>query len=159
MEKAQKWIIIGIILLLAVTVAFIVGASLFPEFRIISRDIAIVVLAVFAMVAFLLIITLLIAVLYVVKSINRLTQETIIPKINATNVKIDEILENTRAITNSVRESAGTANTTTVFVAERVASPIIRVSSLVAGVRAAATSLAHRGQPAEPDAESNSTAG
>lgn len=144
MDKAVKWIVIGLIALLAITIAFIVAATLFPDFRIISRDVAIVLLAVFGIIAFILVIVLLLGVLYAVKSIDRLTREAVLPKIDTTIVKVDEILENTRSITSSVRDSADTATTTTVFVAERVASPVIRVSSLVAGVKAAANTLAHR---------------
>jgi len=79
-----------------------------------------------------------------VKTIQRLTQQEVVPKINTAVVKVDELLDNTRTITARIRDSAETATTTTTFVAERVASPVIRLSSVVAGVRAAASSLAHR---------------
>jgi hypothetical protein len=151
--KAGKWIGIGIALLAIVTIAFIVAASLFPEFRVISRDIAIVILAVFQMIGAILTIVLLIAVLYAVKTIQRLTQQEVVPKINTAVVKVDELLDNTRTITARIRDSAETATTTTTFVAERVASPVIRLSSVVAGVRAAASSLAHRDNGVEKTVE------
>lgn len=144
MDKAGKWIGIGVALILLIAVGFVVAASLFPDFRVISRDIAIVILAVFLMIGALLTIVLLLAVLYAVKSIQKLTREEVIPKINTAVVKVDEIVDATRTIAGSIRDSADTASTTTVFVAEQVASPIIRVSSVVAGVRAAASALAHR---------------
>lgn len=153
MGKAGKWIGIGIALLAIVTIAFIVAASLFPEFRVISRDIAIVILAVFQMIGAILTIVLLIAVLYAVKTIQRLTQQEVVPKINTAVVKVDELLDNTRTITARIRDSAETATTTTTFVAERVASPVIRLSSVVAGVRAAASSLAHRDNGVEKTVE------
>lgn len=148
-EKVVKWVGIGIAIILLITAAFIVAASLSTEFREVSRDIAIVILAVFQMIASLLVIVLLITVLYAVKTINQLTRETVLPKIDTTIVKVDELLETTRVIAGNVRNSSDTATTTTVFVAEHVASPIIRASSLVAGVRAAAISLARRGQETE----------
>lgn len=144
MEKVGKWIGIGVAVLLIITIAYIVAAWFFPDFRVISRDVAIVILAVFQMIAVLLIIVLLLAVLYAIKSINKLTRETVLPKIDVTIGKIDEVIDNTRALAAQARESASTANTTTVFVAERIVSPVIRVSSLMAGVRAAASSLARR---------------
>lgn len=151
MDKAIKWIAIGIALLVFIATAFVVAASLYDDFRIVSRDIAIVILAFFQLVVVLLVIVLLIAVLYAVKSIDQLTRQEVVPKINTTIVKIDEILDNTRAVTMNVRDSSDAATTTTTFVAEQVASPIIRAYSVVAGVRAAASSLAHRGHRRSDD--------
>jgi ABC-type maltose transport system permease subunit len=143
-QGLAKWIGIGVTALLLVTIGFITAAAFVPEFRVISRDIAIVILAVFQMIASLLVVLLLVVLLYTLKTLNQLTQESLIPQLEETRHKLDEVLANLQAITQSIRESADTASTTTVFVAERVASPIIRASSVVAGVRAAASSLAHR---------------
>lgn len=144
-----KWISIGLTVLVIITVGFIVAASLFEEFRLISRDIAIVILAVFQMITAILLIVLLIAILYVVRVVNRLASDTIAPSIATTTVKVNEVLESARSVTGSVRESTSTLSTTTVFVAERVVAPIIRISSLMAGVRAAATNLARRSVKSE----------
>lgn len=145
----NRWIGIGLAILALITIAFIVAAALFPPFREASRDIAIVILAVFQMIAAILTIVLLVAVLYAVQALQRLTRDTIIPKIDTATVKVNEILDNTRVVAGNARDSATTVTTTTVFVAERVVSPIIRVSSLMAGVRAAAGALARRGAPPE----------
>jgi hypothetical protein len=71
------------------------------------------------------------------------------PEITKINTKLDELLDNTRAIVGNVRESSDTITTTTIYTAERVVTPIIRVSGLVAGVRAAASALARRDVQAE----------
>lgn len=144
MKELGKWIGIGVAVLILLTLVFIGLAIFFPDVRVISRDIAIVILAAFQIIATLLMVVLLIAILYAVKSVNDVTQETILPRLDATRARVDEVLENTRAITSNVRSSTDNATTTTVFVAEQVASPIIRVSGLVAGVRAAAGALARR---------------
>jgi hypothetical protein len=62
-------------------------------------------------------------------------------------VKLNEVLDSTRSLASNVRDSASTATQTTAFIGERVVSPIIRISSLVTGVRAAATTLARRDAP------------
>lgn len=154
MDKAGKWIGIGVGIVLLITIGFIVAASLYPTFREISRDVAIVILAVFHLIAALLIIVLLFAVLYAVKSIHKLTHNEVVPKINIAVGKVDELLDNTRVIVSHIRDSTESASVTTNFVAEQVASPIIRVSSVVAGVRAAASTLAHRGNGKESKEQS-----
>ncbi len=145
----SRWIGIGVAILVLVTVAFIIAAALFEGFRVAARDIALVILAVFQMISAILTIVLLIALLYAVRALQTVTRDTIIPKIDTATVKVNEILDHTKVVTGNVRDSASTVTTTTVFVAERVASPIIRISSLVAGVRAAATTLARRGSEPE----------
>lgn len=144
-----KWIAIGIGFITLLLVAFVVSAFLFPGFREAMRDIFIVILAALQLIGAILTIALLIAVLYAVNQINKLAKSGLMPKIDIAMGKLDEVLDNTRAITTTVRDSASTATTTTVFVAERVASPVIRLASLVSGVRAAATALARRDDPAK----------
>ncbi len=141
-----KWIGIGLAVVGIITVAFIVAAYLFPDFRVATRDIAIVILAVFQMIGAILTIVLLLAIIYAVRTINRLARETVMPKVDALSVKIDQLLDSTKAITGNIKDTTTTVSTTTVYVAEQVVSPVIRVSSLLAGVRAAATFLARRGE-------------
>lgn len=150
MKEARKWIGIGTGGILVLTLLYIAAAWMFPSFRVISRDIAIVILAGFMLIATLLSIALLVAVLSMVYAIYKLTQDEVIPKINATTASVDEALATTQAAARSLRQSADNANTTTVFVAEHVASPVIRVSSMVAGVRAAARTLARRDGKKKP---------
>ena len=139
-----KWIGIGLAIIGLITVAFIVAAYLFPDFRVATRDIAVVLLAVFQMIGAILTIVLLIAVLFAVWTIRRVARDTVVPKIDTLTAKLDQVIESTRSITESAKDMASTANTTTVYVAEQVVAPVIRVSSLFAGVRAAATFLARR---------------
>jgi membrane protein implicated in regulation of membrane protease activity len=143
-DSLIKWLKIGGVVLGLLCLGYGVVAFIFPDIREALRDIAIVVLALFQMMAVVLALALLITILYTVKYIHQVTQDTIIPEIKKTNAKLDEVLENTRAIVGNVRDSSDTVTTTTVFTAERVVSPIIRVSGLVAGVRAAAGALARR---------------
>jgi phage-related protein len=140
-----KWIGIGLAVVGIITVAFIVAAYLFPGFREATRDIAIVILAVFQMIGAILTIALLLAIIYAVRSINRLARETVMPKIEMLTGKLDQMIDSTHAITGNLKDTTTTVSTTTVYVAEQVVSPVIRVSSLLAGVRAAATFLARRG--------------
>jgi len=139
-----KWIGIGLAVLGLITIAFIVAAYLFPEFRIATRDIAVVILAVMQMIAVILMIAILLAILYAVWTINRLARNTVLPKIDMLTGKLDQVIENTQSITANVKDTTATASTTTVYIAEQVVSPVIRVASLLAGVRAAARFLARR---------------
>lgn len=146
-----KWIGIGLAVVGIVTVAFIVVAALFPDFRVAARDIAIVILAVFQMIAAILTIALLLAILYAVRMIRRLARDTLAPKIDMLGAKVDLLLDNTRSITDNVRDTTATVSTTTVYIAEQAVSPVIRVAGLIAGVRAAARFLARRGAVEEVD--------
>ena len=140
-----KWIGIGVGALTLLLIGFITAAIILPAgFREGARDIFIVILAALQLIGAILTIALLIAVLYVINQINLLAKTSVVPKVEVLTTKLDQVIENTRAITGNVRDSASTATNTTVFVAERVASPIIRLSSLMTGVRAAATALARR---------------
>jgi hypothetical protein len=141
-----KWIGIGLAILGLITIAFIVAAYIFPDFREATRDIAVVILAVFQMIGAILTIALLIAILYAVRAIRKLANETVMPRVEALTTKIDGLIDNTRTITTNVKDTTATVSTTTVYVAEQVVSPVIRVSGLLAGVRAAATFLARRGE-------------
>lgn len=142
-----KWIGIGLAILAAITIAFIVAVAIFEPFRIVTRDIAIIILAAFQMIGAILTIALLLAILYAVRTIRHLANDRIIPRVEALTNQLDQVLDNTRAITGNVKDTTSTVSTTTVYVAERVVAPVIRVSGLMAGVRAAAAFLARRGQP------------
>ena len=141
-----KWIGIGLAVIGVITIAFIVAAYIFPDFREATRDIAIVILAVFQMIGAILTAALLIALLYAVFAIRKLASETVLPKVELLTTKLDAVIDNTRSITGNVKDTTTSISTTTVYMAERVVSPVIRVSGLLAGVRAAATFLARRGQ-------------
>lgn len=146
-----KWIGIGLAVVVAILVAFIVAAYIFPDFRVATRDIAIVLLAVLTMISIILTIVLLLAILYAVMFIRRLTNETIVPQITDLKAKLDGVVENTREITGSVKDTTTAVSTTTVYIAEKAVSPIIRVAGLLAGVRAAARYVARRDEAPELD--------
>jgi len=146
-----KWIGIGLAVVVVVTVAFIVAAYLFPDFRVATRDIAITIMAVLQMISIILTIVLLVAVLYAVSFIRRLARDTVVPEISALKTRLDGVIDNTRAITGNVKDTTTTVSTTTVYVAERVVAPVIRVAGLMAGVRAGARYLARRGEAPNPD--------
>ena len=142
----KKWIGIGLAVIALITIAFIVAAYIYPDFRIATRDIAVVILAVFQMIGAILTAALLVAIFYVVFAIRRLTNETLVPKVDLLTSKLDGVIDNTRAITTNTKATTSSGGTTTSYVAVQVVSPVIRVSGLVAGVRAAATFLARRGE-------------
>jgi hypothetical protein len=146
-----KWIGIGLAVVVAILIAFIVAAYIFPDFRVATRDIAIVLLAVLTMISIILTIALLLAILYAVMFIRRLTNDTIVPQITDLKNKLDGVVANTREITGNVKDTTTTVSTTTVYIAEKAVSPIIRVAGLLAGVRAAARYVARRDETPELD--------
>ncbi len=141
-----KWIGIGLAILGIITIAFIVAGYIFPDWAANTRDIAIVILAVFQLISAILLIALLLALLFTVLYIRRLARETVLPEIRELRAKLDGVIEHTQAIAGNVKDTTTTVSSTTAYVAERVVSPVIRVSGLLIGVRAAASFLARRGQ-------------
>ena len=93
----KKWIGIGLAVIVLITIAFIVAAYIYPDFREATRDIAVVILAVFQMIGAILTAVLLIAILYAVSAVQRLTNNTIVPKVDMLTAKLDGVIENTRA--------------------------------------------------------------
>jgi hypothetical protein len=142
---------IGIAVVVVILVAFIAAAYIFPDFRVATRDIAIVLLAVLTMISIILTIVLLLAIIYAVMFIRRLTNDTIVPQITDLKTKLDGVVANTRDITGNVKDTTTTVSTTTVYIAEKAISPIIRVAGLLAGVRAAARYVARRDEASELD--------
>ena len=141
-----KWIGIGLAVIGVIAIAFIVAAYIYPDFREATRDIAIVILAVFQMIGAILTAALLVALLWSVFAIRRLAAETVLPKVDLLTSKLDAVVDSTQAIAVNVKDTTTSVSTTTAYMAERVVSPVIRVSGLLVGVRAAATFLARRGQ-------------
>jgi len=141
-----KCIAIGFAAIIAIAIVYVIAAYNYPAFREATRDIAIVILAVFQMIGAILTAALLLALLFTVFYIRRLARDTVVPEIRELRAKLDGLIEHTQAITGSVKDTTTTVSTTTSYMAERVVSPVIRVSSLLIGVRAAASFLARRGQ-------------
>ena len=141
-----KWIGIGLAVLAIILIGFIVAGYMFPDWAANTRDIAVVILAVFQLISVILMIALLLALLFTVLYIRRLARETVLPEIRELRAKLDGVIEQTQSIASTVKDTTTTVSTTTSYVAERVVSPVIRVSSLLIGVRTAASFLARRGQ-------------
>ena len=141
-----KWIGIGLAVIAIIAIAFIVAGYLYPQFAQTSAYIAVVILAVFQMIGAILTAALLVAVLWSVFAIRKLTTETVIPKVDLLTSKLDAVVDSTQAIAVNVKDTTTSVSTTTSYMAERVVSPVIRVSGLLVGVRAAASFLARRGQ-------------
>jgi phosphoglycerol transferase MdoB-like AlkP superfamily enzyme len=146
-----KWIGIAIGLLVAALVGFIVAAVLLgADFRAAWRDVFIVILAALQLIGAIVTIALLVALLFMVHQLDKVARTTIMPRVDDTMVKLNDVLDSTRTLAGNVRDSSNTAVSTTTYVSERVVSPVIRISSLVTGVRTAAQTLARRGQSEEP---------
>ena len=141
-----KWIAIGFAAIIAIAIVYVVAAYNYPAFREATRDIAIVILAVFQIIGSILTVALLLALLYSMVALEKLATQTVLPKVDLLTAKLDEVIEQTQAIAGNVKDTTTTVSTTTSYIADRVVSPVIRVSSLLTGVRAAASFLARRGQ-------------
>lgn len=141
-----RWIGIGLAIILVLSVVFIALLYIYPDFRVATRDVAVVIAAFFQIVTTLLTAALLLAIIYAVRAINNLSQNTLIPRIDALTNKVDQVLDNGRTIAGNVQDTASTVSTTTAYVAEQVVSPFVRIAGMMAGVRAAASYLANRGK-------------
>jgi len=133
----KKWLIIGGIVFAVLIIGLIVLISVNDAWAT-ARDVSVVILAIFEMISTLLMIGLLAILIYAVMALRTLAAETVIPKVSAT---LDQ-----------VKDTAVTAKNTSTYVAEGVATPLIKISSVAAGVKAAATALAQRSprKPYEP---------
>jgi hypothetical protein len=140
-----KWIGIGLGVLTLLLIAFVVGLFLAPVgVREAIRDIFVIIIGLFMLVSTVMTIAVLLGLLFTMSRIERLARGNVLPKLDEAMVKMNEVLDSTRALAATAKDTASNAAGTTQFVSERVVSPIIRVSSLLTGVRAAATSLARR---------------
>lgn len=146
-----RWIIIGVSVVTVILIGFLVAAILYAPFREGSWQIAVTLLAVLQMISAILMVAILFAVLYAINAVNKLARENVVPRVESLSLKVDEVLVSTRAIADNVKEATSTATSTTSYVAEKVVAPVIRVSGLMAGVRATATTLARRGRAPEPN--------
>lgn len=142
-----RWIGIGVGIILAIVAAFIIAASLFPDFRVASRDIAIALIAVFQLIIALLTIVILLVLLYAIKFTRTTITETLVPRLDAIMEQLNQILNDTKAAANTVKDSAVQVSTATTFVSDHVVAPVIRVAGLMAGVQAAVKSLVRRSDP------------
>lgn len=140
----KKWIIIGVVVVLVLAIAFIIAMYMFPEFRVATRDISVVILAFFQLIGTLISIAILFALLYAVQAIDNVARQKLIPRVEGLSLKVDQLVDQSQSVANKVVNTTATVSTTTNYMAEQVVSPLIRVSSMLAGVRAAVTYLARR---------------
>ncbi len=128
----KKWLIIGGVLFAVLIIGLIVLISVTDAWAT-ARDVSVVILAIFQMISTLLMIALLAVLIYAVMALKTLASDTVVPKMSQT---LDQ-----------VRDTAATAKNTSTYVAQGVVTPLIKVSSVAAGVRAAAVALARRNPP------------
>ena len=128
----KRWLILGGILFVLLVGGLIFLISWTNAWAT-ARDVSIVILAIFEMISTLLMITLLAVLIYVLMALRSLASETVVPKVSQT---LDQ-----------VRDTAVTAKSTSTYVAQGIVTPLIKISSVAAGVRAAAIALARRTPP------------
>lgn len=128
----KKWLIIGGVIFAVLIIGLIVLISVADAWDT-ARDVSVVILAIFEMISTLLMIGLLAVLIYAVMALRTIASETILPKVSQT---LDQ-----------VKDTAATAKNTSTYVAQGVATPLIKISSVAAGVKAAAVALARRSPP------------
>ena len=128
----KKWLIIGGVVFAVLVISLIVLISVNDAWQT-ARDVSIVILAIFEMISTLLLIGLLAVLIYAVLALRSVATETVLPKVNQT---LDQ-----------VKDTAVTAKSTSTYVAQGVVTPLIKLSSVAAGVKAAAVALARRNPP------------
>jgi len=128
----KKWLIIGGVISAVLVIGLIVLISVADAWAT-ARDVSIVILAIFQMISTLLMIGLVAILIYAVMALYSVASETVLPKVSQT---LDQ-----------VKDTAETAKNTTTYVAQGVATPLIKISSVAAGVKAAAVALAKRRPP------------
>lgn len=134
----RKWLIVGGVVSLLVIIGLIVLISINDAWQT-AAYVSVVILAIFEVFSVLLLIALLALLIYAVLAIRDLAANTVVPKVSQT---LDQ-----------VKDTAAATKNTTAYVAEGVVTPLIKISSIATGVRAAAVALARRNKPTgyEPD--------
>jgi uncharacterized membrane protein len=125
----RKWLIVGGVVSVLVIVGLIVLISINDAWQT-AAYVSIVILAIFEIFSVLLLIALLAILIYAVLAIRDLANNTVVPKVSQT---LDQ-----------VKDTAAATKNTTAYVAEGVVTPLIKISSIATGVRAAAVALARR---------------
>jgi hypothetical protein len=142
-----KWIGIGLAVLSILGIVFIGVLYWLPDFRVATRDVAIVILATFQLIGTMLTIAILFALFYAVQAMERAARLSLLPRLDSLSAKVDQLVDQTQSIAGKVQDTTAVVSGTTGYVAEQVVAPMIRASGLVAGVRAAIGYLARRDQP------------
>lgn len=142
-----KWIGIGLAVVAILAIVFIGVLYWLPGFREATRDVAVIILALFQLIGTVLTVVILFAVLYAVRAMDRAARLSLLPRLDTLSIKVDQLVDQTQTIAGQVKETTTAVSTTTGYVAEQVVSPVIRASGLLAGVRAAVSYLARRDEP------------
>lgn len=146
-----RWISIGVIAVGIIGLALIVLAYIFPGFREATRDVAIIIMAFFQFISAVLMIAILVAILYTVYKIDSLARNSVVPRINDLSAKVDQLIEISQGVAQNAKDTSDNVRTTAGIVTEQVVAPVIRVSGLVAGARAAGQYLARHVVPRDDD--------
>jgi ABC-type multidrug transport system fused ATPase/permease subunit len=161
--KVLVWVRNGMIITFAVLLILGLGLALLFRFAPVVgsaanlasyKDMWLIFASVLVFSAAFVTVVLLIVVLFLVNYIYQQVQTQVVPRVNELNTKVNQITDkldgvvgNAQGIVGNVRDSSDAVTSTTVFTAEKVVSPVIRVAGLFAGVKAAASALAHRDDP------------
>ncbi len=140
----SKWIGIGLAALTLLAIAFIGVLYWLPDFRVATRDVAIIILATFQLIGTILTIAILFALFYAVQAMERAARLSLLPRLDSLSVKVDQLVDQTQTIAGKVQDTAAAVSGTTGYVTEQVVAPLVRASGLVAGIRAAVGYLARR---------------
>jgi hypothetical protein len=139
-----RWLIIGGIVFVVLSIVFIVLSIIYPGFREAVRDLAIILLALFQLIGAIALALVAVAILYAVKAIDTTARTTLIPKLSEISTKVDELLVKTASVTDDVKKTSASVSSTVTIISEQIVKPAIQVSSIMAGLKAAANVLGQR---------------
>jgi hypothetical protein len=155
-DGMSRWLVIGGGIFVVLSIAFVVLTVVFPGFREVVRDLAIILLALFQLIGAIAMALVAVAILYAVKAIDTTARVSLVPKLEEISTKVDDILAKTSSVTDDVKKTTASVSTAAEIISQEVVKPAIQISSILSGVKAAATVLGQRvassvvGKPASP---------
>lgn len=139
-----RWLAIGGGVFGLLCIIFVVLTVIYPGFREVVRDLAIILLALFQLIGAIAMALVAVAILYAVKAIDSTARGSLIPKLEEISTKVDDILAKTSSVTDDVKKTTASVSTAAEIISQEVVKPAIQISSLFSGVKAAATVLGQR---------------
>lgn len=139
-----RWLAIGGGIFVVLSIVFVVLTVIYPGFREVVRDLAIILLALFQLIGAIAMALVAVAILYAVKAIDTTARVSLIPKLEEISTKVDDILAKTSSVTDDVKKTTASVSTAAEIISQEVVKPAIQISSLFSGVKAAATVLGQR---------------
>lgn len=139
-----RWLTIGGGIFAAISIAFVVLTVVYPSFREIVRDLAIILLALFQLIGAIAMALIAVAILYAVKAIDTTARVSLIPKLEEISTKVDDILVKTSSVTDDVKKTTASVSTAAEIISQEVVKPAIQISSMLSGVKAAASVIGQR---------------